>query len=414
MATLMFIGPLLSNESQGAELVREAKKLGHRVLVVNPETAEDPSEALAQADLTIFIEKEFESEEAGVEAYRKVSALGEEVDAIFPATEFGVVLCARLGSLLGIDANEPCVGLLLRNKLKQRQAMAEKGFPSPEYHGFSCKTELQKIASRISYPVVLKPVNGAAKIGVNRYDHADDLLSAFDLVKEDAASRYSYLSLGCGWLVEQFLPGTKYTLELIANGEEIYPLVLTETTVVGAHFIEMGHALPAQLPSHLEAKAKRLGVELLRALRIRHGVVHLELLLHSESSEFFVIELNGRIPGGKVSHLIERASGNNYYQLIISTLLSRKLPSVRPFTRAAAVYWFCRRNGRVAGIDGFQELDASPGFVQKYIGLSVGDVVEQSSDGYDRIGYSMNIAPDLRSAQRFAREAAEKVRIRYA
>jgi biotin carboxylase len=382
--------------------------------VVTPQTAQDPPEALAPADLVVLIEKEFESEEAGIEAYHKILATGVQVDAIFPATEFGVVLCARLGSLLGVEANPPKVGIMLRNKLQQRQLLSRMGFPSPKYHGFSNKTGLRKIAGRLNYPIVLKPVNGAGKIGVGRYDSAVGLLSAFDNVKEDATSRFSYLALGRGWLVEQFLPGAKYTLELIANGEEILPLVLTETTVVGSHFIEMGHALPAQLPSHLAEKAKCLGVDILRALKIRHGVVHLELLLHSESSEFFIIELNGRIPGGKVPHLIEQASGNNYYQLIIATLLSRKLPNIRPFTQAAAVHWFCRQNGIVTRIDGFQELDTSPGFVQKYIGLNIGDRANATSDGFDRIGYSMNIASDLSSAQRFAREAAEKVKIQYA
>lgn len=414
MATLIFIGPLLSKESQGAELVREAKQLGHTVFLVNPEMAQDPPEALAPADHVIFIEHEFESEQAGAEAYRKVSSICRGADAVFPASEFGVVLCARLGSLLGVHANEIRVGLMLRDKFQQRQALAAHGFPSPECYGFSSKGELQALAPRLKYPVMLKPVNGAGKIGVSRYDNADDLLSAFDAVKEHAASRFPYLALGRSWLVEQFLPGIKFTLELIANGEEVYPLVLTETTVVGAHFIEIGHALPAQLPMYLEEKARHLGVDLLRTLGVRHGVVHLELLLHAESSEFFTIELNGRIPGGKVSHLIECASGNNYYRLILSTLLARRLPHVRPFTRAAAVHWFCRRNGTVARIEGFEEIDGSPGFVQKYIGLNVGDVVEQTSDGFDRVGYSMNIAPDLRTAQRYAREAAEKVKIQYA
>lgn len=413
MAILLFIGPLLSNESQGAELIREARKLGHQVLVVTSQTAQDPPEALAPAHLVVFIENQFESQAAGIEAYQKVLATGVAVDAVFPAHEFGVVLCARLGSLLRLEANSPEVGLMLRNKLQQRQSLSELGFPSPEYHGFSNQKELQKIARRLNYPVVLKPVNGAGKIGVGRYESAEELLSAFDAVQKDAASRFSFLALGRGWLVEQFVPGSKYTLELIANGEEVYPLVLTETTVVGSHFIEMGHALPAELPAQLAEKAKRLGVDVLRALKIRHGVVHLELLLHSESSELFIIELNGRIPGGKVPHLIEQASENNYYHLILDTLLSRKLPKIRPFTRAAAVHWFCRQNGIVTRIEGFQEIDASPGFVQKYIGLKVGDQAKATADGFDRIGYSMNIASDLSSAQRFAREAAEKVKIQY-
>lgn len=414
MANLVVVGPLLSNESSGAELIREAKKLGHIVFLVTPESAHDPSEALAPVDLVVLIAAEFESEEAGIEAYQKVASLGEKVAAVVPGTDFGVILSARLGSLLGVPANEPDVGILLRNKFYQRQALSAYGFPSPEYHGFSNKEQLQKLAPRLNYPVVLKPVNGAGKIGVSRCDDADDLLSAFDTAREDAASRFSYLTLGHGWLVEQFLPGTKYTLELIANGDEIYPLVLTETTVVGHHFIEMGHALPAQLASDVEEKAKHLGVDLLRALNIKHGVVHLELLLHSDSPEFFTIELNGRLPGGKVPRLIERASGNNYYHLAIATLLSQKLPSIQPFTEAAAVYWFCRDNGIVTEIEGFRDIDASPGFVQKYIGLKIGDRVKRTSDGFDRIGYSMNIAPDIRSAQRFAREAAEGVRIHYA
>ncbi|MDI3289011.1 ATP-grasp domain-containing protein [Polyangium sp. 15x6] len=414
MSDLIVIGPLRTSDSQGSDFVREAKAQGHRVIVVTSASERAPEDVHALADHLVRVEADMESDEAADEAVAKIRALAVAPAAIFPGTEQGVLLAAVAGERLGLHSNGSVVGRVLRNKYQQRRILERHGFPTPFFHRFSTERELAALLPRLTFPVVLKPVNGLSKVGVMKAFDADGLMKAFRNGREPARTRYRYLEIGAEWLVEEFIEGDKLTLELIVAGEgQITPLVLAETTVVGDNFIEIGHALPSALSPETQAEVHAYGVAVLEAVGVRHGVVHLELLRRRDDGRLFVIELNGRIPGGRVAKLIEAASGNNYYRIVLATLLSRRVPALKPFRRAVAVHWFCRTTGEVAAVEGFDELDGSPGFLEKFISVGVGDRLVAFGDGTDRVGYSMNAAADLASAKARARAAASCVRIVY-
>ncbi len=414
MSDLILVGPLRSTQSQGSDLLREAKAQGHRVILVTPASEREPEDVHVLADHLVRINGDMESAEAIFEAVASIRALPMSPAAIFPADEFGVVLAAAAGEQLGLPSNGSAVGRVLRDKYQQRTLLRCHGFPSPFFHRFTTEEELIALVPKLTFPVVLKPIDGAGKIGVAKARDAQGLLQAFRAAHEVVGARFSYRAVGTAWLVEEFIEGDKLTLELIvADKERITPFVLTETTLVGDNFIEIGHALPSSLAPETQADIKAYGVSVLKALGVSHGVVHLELLRRRADSQIFVIELNGRIPGGRMAKLIEVASGNNYYHIILSTLLGQALPELKPFQRAAAVHWFCGMTGEVAAIQGFDQLEEAPGFLEKFIRVGVGDQVHAHGDGFDRIGYSMHSAADLATAKDWARVAAGGVNIVY-
>lgn len=414
MSDVALIGALLSSDSPGSDFVREAKAQGHQVILATPASERPIEEVYTLADHLVRIENDVESEAAIAEVTAKIRALDIRLAAIFPASEIGVILAAAVGEQLGVPSNGNAIGRVLRDKYQQRRILQRHGFPSPFFHRFETEEELVALLPALTFPVVLKPVNGLSKVGVEKAYDADGLLKAFRAGRERARAKFSYISLGAAWLVEEFIEGDKLTLELIVAGEgEITPLVLTETTVFGDNFIEVGHALPSGLAPETQAEIKAYGVSVLKAVGVRHGVVHLELLRRRSDGRIFVIELNGRIPGGRVAKLIETASDNNYYRMILATLLDRGVPEFKPFRRAVAVHWFCGATGEITAVKGFDEIEKSPGFIEKGIRVKAGDRLVASSDGYDRIGYSMNTAADIAGAKARAQAAADRVRIIY-
>lgn len=414
MATLILVGPLWSSDSQGSDLVREAKQQGHDIILVIPASETQPDDVHALATHLVRIEADAESLEAAAEAIGHIRALDMAPVAISPANECGVILAARIGLGLGLAANPEPVALALRDKSRQRATLEAAGFPTPRYACFTVKEELAAVIGQFQFPVVMKPVDGLGKVGVIKGYDVESLLNAFDHLVSEAGEKFSYCKMGGAWIVEEFIDGAKLTLELVAaNADEIVPMVLTETTCVGDKFIEVGHALPSSLPRAELDAINQYGVNVLKAIGVCHGVVHLELIRRHSDGEIFVIELNGRIPGGRMSKLIEEASGNNYYRIVIATLLSGHVPRLQPFTRCVAVHWFCRSTGVVQAIKGFDTLDEETGFVEKFVRTKVGERTVATGDGFDRIGYSMNAANDLATAKERARCAAEAVELVY-
>jgi biotin carboxylase len=417
MKQIILVGPFANFSSTAKELFEAAVSLGYEVIAIHHPKMQAPAGLLEKAKHVIELNADFENAATATEAYRKILDAGLRPVTVLPAIEFGVLLASRVGQLLGIPSNPVSVAETLRNKVRQREQLRAAGHFSPQFYAFRTYEELAREVKQFKFPVVLKPANGAGKVSVSKFYDADTLLASFREIEimSRITSKFECVDMSRLWILEEFMEGEKITLELIAaNANDILPLAITESTMIGDHFIEVGHALPAELSSELEARVKELGVKVLKDLKVSHGVVHLELLLNRKTQQLAVIETNGRMPGGKLPTLVEKASGNSYFELVLTAAATGKLPTIQPFQKAAAVHWFCREAGRVNTIVGFDEIERVPGFEEKYISVHVGDVSSPSSDGFDRIGYSMNTAATVREAKALAAQAAAKVQISYA
>ena len=114
-----------------------------------------------------------------------LSALGyvrEElgsIDGITTFCEMAVPLAAALAHSLHLPGNPPSAVDLARDKHSTRETMREAQLPTPRSMLVTSLDDLSTAAKYVGYPLVVKPVAGAASIGVIRANNDDDLERAY-------------------------------------------------------------------------------------------------------------------------------------------------------------------------------------------------------------------------------------------
>ena len=80
---------------------------------------------------------------------------------------------------LGLPCNSVPAIAACRNKLTARQLFQAAGLPVPEFSSYSIDSDESRIAKKVRYPCVLKPLSLSASQGVIRADSPDDFTKAF-------------------------------------------------------------------------------------------------------------------------------------------------------------------------------------------------------------------------------------------
>jgi hypothetical protein len=146
----------------------------------------------------------------------------------------------------------------------------------------------------------------------------------------------------------------------------------------------------------------------LRALRLRCGIFHVELWLTDRG--VVLGEVHGRIGGDWIHVLLAHTLGTDVYGMVYDDALGRQVAAVPPPTGAAAVRFFAPAPGRVAAIEGFDEVAAHPAVVHTELTIDVGANIAPVGASHDRVGALVVTAATAGEATRLASALASRVR----
>lgn len=285
-----------------------------------------------------------------------ISAICAEhtVHGVLTWDEFAAVPAARLARDLGLPGADPGAVARARSKAALRTALDVLGVPSAAWHFVTQLAHARAAAVRIGYPVVLKPAAGGGSMGVIRVDRPADLADAFDFTRRFCD--------GGGMLVEEYLDGPEVSAEVVSTGSR-HQVVAVTTKELGPapYFEETGHLVDgAADPSHpATVPVAAVATAALKALGIGRGVSHVELRLTGSGPR--IIEVNPRIGGDLIGHLVHLATGVDL-TAAAGDLAAGRAPDLTPTRRQAAGIHFAypRHAGRVHGITVEAGLAAAP------------------------------------------------------
>lgn len=110
-----------------------------------------------------------------------------------------------LGSALGMD------------KVRTKQIWQAAGLPTPKFLVLESAADLGRVATELSFPVMIKPAHEGSSIGMSKVDRAEDLQAAWH-----AAMQYDSAVLAEAWIT-----GSEYTASIL--GDQALPLIRLET-----------------------------------------------------------------------------------------------------------------------------------------------------------------------------------------
>ncbi|MEW1699069.1 acetyl-CoA carboxylase biotin carboxylase subunit family protein [Streptomyces sp. NPDC093249] len=239
----------------------------------------------------------------------QLHAAGEAITArrtiagVFTWDENLLVHTAQLAEHLGLRTNSTAVTENCRDKHATRQLLAAHQVPSARSGRVGSLLEATILAESIGYPVVLKPAGQAGSIGVIRVDNSEDLARGFDFTAAGAAMAGGQ---NTGILVEEYLDGPEISVECVTQNGHTHAVAVTRKKLgFEPYFEETGHTVDACDP--LLDEVAPIAAAAIRALGIDHGIQHVEMRLTASGPR--IIEVNGRIGGDLIGHLVRLATG---------------------------------------------------------------------------------------------------------
>jgi biotin carboxylase len=356
--------------------------------------------------------------EAPVQGAEEAARLHERLDrpasvrAVLPGVEYTVVAAARLAEAWGLPNGGASAVEVFRDKALLRQKVRGSGIAQPYWQRVSGPRELAEFRAECGGACVVKPVHLQGSNGVQLLGPDDDIGEAWHRTRaaDEAALRTARDGAG-GYLAEEWLHGTEFSIEALVHRGRIVFVNATETQVYpGRHPVECGHVVPAELDADAEMPLDAI-TRLVEATGFDSGVLHAEWILRDGRP--YLLECAARLPGGYIPLLIGLAREYDLFQGYLDVLEGRQPAAARPVTQTggAAVRFLEPRPGRVAGILGLDEARAVPGVIDVWLSVEPGGTVEAVTGSWSRAGEVVAVGANRTEAAAAARAAAKTVQI---
>jgi biotin carboxylase len=334
---------------------------------------------------------------------------GTQVSAVLAGLEYGVAGAAALADRLGLPGAGPGAATALTDKLLMREAAAAAGILVPEWREVRGPQDVAEFAA--GGPVVLKPANRHASLGVQLLPPGSDLATAWtvttgardDLMLPDRELAWRYVA-------ERLVTGHEYSAEaLVRDGHVVFLNVTDKLTAGGRYPVELGHVVPALLNPELRELFPSAMSRLVEALKFSTGILHAEWMAQDSSLTF--IECAGRIPGDSIVDLIDMAYGFSLVRELL-TMLAGQPPAIPDQAgKASAIRFVTAPPGTVTSVAGLGSASRADGVVKAAVSVRPGDRVAELRSSWDRVGQVIAVGDTPAAAAANAAAAAAAIRI---
>ncbi len=368
MKTLLMLGGgFLQNY-----VIKKAREMGYYVYVLDPAI---DSVGFASANEHALIN--IIDEEACL-AY----ALYKKVDGVLTAaTDFAVLSMSRVANEMNLPGIDYKVAQLIKNKAAVRKCLFDAKADDTGYSYEICSEEdILKVKNLVTYPIMLKPVDGSGSRGASKVERPEDLEEACKFAMSGSISHRA--------VAEPFVVGKEYGVESFVENGKIHVLaVMQKDMTEPPYYAELGHAIPSGLPIDVENRIKDCVKKALIAMGVNHGSVNMDILV-SEDNSVHIVDVGARMGGNLIgSHIIPLGTGIDYMGNMIKAAVGDKT-SWKAISEPVpvATKLLALTPGKVRALPDFAELEKKYDVKIEHH-LHVGDVITPYRTNLDGCGY---------------------------
>lgn len=270
---------IIGGKLQGLEATYLAKKAGWKVILIDKKI-DVPSSRLSDE---FFI--------GDIKDIEWLNSILKDVDFVIPATEnlktLDILSEWSRNSLIPFvfDADAYRIS---SSKLKSDSLFFNIGVPAP-LPWPNC-----------DFPIIGKPSEGSGSEGVHIF-HS----------REQMESHFSDLLLSKEWVLQEYIGGPSFSLELIGTPGNYIPLQVTDLEMDSQYDCKRVSA-PTVLSDDLVERFKEISIQIAEAINLK-GVMDVEVILHR--GELKVLEIDARLPS-QTPTVVYHSSGSNIIELL--------------------------------------------------------------------------------------------------
>lgn len=378
-------------------VIKKAKELGYYVIAVDG----DPKAIGLQ-----YANKAICSDITDEGIMLKV-ACEEQVDGVIhPCSEVSMNVMGRINDELGLHGITKEQAVRATNKHLMRQAFEKGNAPSPK----SILTESAEDAwwhlrRDFSTDGILKPSRNSGSRGiakVSRDMDKDDFVKAYEIALVESRDK--------SVLLEQFIDGPEFSVEIIVWKRHVNVLTVTDKKTTGApHFVELGHNQPSCYSRGEVEIIKSAAIAGVMALGVNNCACHAEVKLMNGKA--YLMEIGARLGGDFIStELTHLSTGIDMVAAAINVALGIEPDlSVREKTQGACIRYFCPKAGKLENINNLDVL-RNPHVYAYDIYVHVGDVIPEITSSLSRSGHVIVTEETPRKAIALAEKLVQEVK----
>ena len=377
-------------------VIKKAKEMGIYVIAADG----DPNAVgLKYADKAIVVN--ITSEEDVLKVARE-----EHIDGVIhPCSEVSMNVMGRLNDELGLSGISREQAIRATNKHLMREAFEQGNAPSPK----SILTEnvedaWEHLLNDFSTDGILKPSRNSGSRGiakVTRNMDKDDFLKAYNVALNESRDK--------SVLIEQFIEGPEFSIEIIVWNGEVNVLTVTDKKTTGApHFVELGHSQPSCFSANDVATLKAAAVAGVKALGVNNCACHAEAKLMDGKA--YLMEIGARLGGDFIStELTHLSTGVDMVAAAINVALGIE-PDLNPkeTPKGVCIRYFCPKPGKLINISNTEILSDSRVYLWE-IYHKEGDVIPEVTSSLCRSGHVIVTENTPQKAIELAEEIINKV-----
>lgn len=355
-------------------VIKKAKEMGIYVIAADG----DPNAVgLKYADKAIVVN--ITSEEDVLKMARK-----EHIDGVIhPCSEVSMNVMGRLNDELGLSGISREQAIRATNKHLMREAFEKGNAPSPK----SMLTENAEDAwihlqNDFSSDGILKPSRNSGSRGIAKVSRGmdkNDFIKAYDIALNESRDK--------SVLIEQFIDGPEFSVEIIVWNGIVNVLAVTDKKTTGApHFVELGHNQPSCFSAEDVETLKMAAIAGVKALGVSNCACHAEAKLMDGKA--YLMEIGARLGGDFIStELTHLSTGIDMVAAAINVALGLEpdlIPKEDP--KGVCIRYFCPKPGRLVSISNTEILN-NPHVYLWEIYRKVSDIIPEVTSSLCRSGH---------------------------
>lgn len=379
------------------DVIEKAKSMGYYVLAVdgNPKA---PGFNVADKAICADIVNE--------ETMLKI-ARDEHVDGVIhPCSEVSMAVMGRINDELGLLGISREQAICATNKHLMRKAFEKGNAPSPKsILAQDAEDAWSRLQNEFDTDAILKPSRNSGSRGiakVSRNMDKGDFIRAYD----EALSESRDHSV----LIEQFIEGPEFSIEMIVWRGDIHVLTVTDKKTTGApHFVELGHNQPSCFSATDVETLKAAAVAGVRALGVNNCACHAEAKLMNGKA--YLMEVGARLGGDFIStELTHLSTGVDMVAAAIDVALGVEPDlSAKEEPKGVCIRYFCPKPGKLVSISNTEVLN-NPHVYLWEIYPKEGDVIPAVTSSLCRSGHVIVTEKTPQKAIELAERLIESVK----
>ena len=323
----------------------------------------------------------------------------EQVDGVIhPCTEVAMNVMGRINDELHLNGISKEMAIRATNKHLMREAFEKYGAPSPK--SLLTKNEedaWQIFCEQFTTNAILKPSRNSGSRGIAKVEKGitkDAFIELYHRALDESRDH--------SVLIEQFIEGPEFSVEVIVWQGEPYVLAVTDKkTTEAPYFVELGHNQPSIYPEEIQQKLKDGAIAGIKALGLSNCAAHCELKV--QDGEAYLMEIGARMGGDFIStELTHLSTGIDMVAATISVVLGIE-PNLQPTEDkyGVCIRYFTPKPGKLIAINRREAL-RDRHIYDAEIYIKPGDMIPDVKSSLDRSGHVIVTEESAQKAIRLA------------